>query len=193
MTQDQQSSIQKTRALEAFLVVAARTGDPSATEKLVRLLQPRLLSHAHRLLGDADGALDIIQAAWIDILRGLPRLRDVSAFRVYALKIVSRKVARTIKGRQRERSLAADWAAQAETCAAPLGEIASDAQTVRNALATLRPAHQATLALFYLEDMTVTEVAAAMDVPIGTVKTRLMHARNQLRKLLEGEHNDQTG
>ncbi len=190
MTEDQKTAVQKTRALEAYLVAASRTGDSGAAERLVHLVQPRLVSHAHRLLGDADAALDITQAAWIDILGGLPRLREVAAFRVYALQIVSRKVARIIKSRQRDRRLADEWAAEAETSVAPLGEIASDAQAVRKAIAKLTPVHQATLALFYLEDMTVTEVAAAMDVPIGTVKTRLMHARKQLRKFLEGEDND---
>jgi RNA polymerase sigma-70 factor (ECF subfamily) len=48
------------------------------------------------------------------------------------------------------------------------------------------------LALFYLEDLTVTEVAAALDVPVGTVKTRLMHARGKLKATLEGGENVET-
>jgi RNA polymerase sigma-70 factor (ECF subfamily) len=46
---------------------------------------------------------------------------------------------------------------------------------------------QAAVALFYLEEMSVAEVAVALDVPAGTVKTRLMHARRKLRAALGGE------
>ena len=182
----------KARALEAYLVAAARTGDTAAMDRLVRLLQPRLLAHAFRLLGDAEGARDVTQSAWLDILRGLPNLREVAAFRAFALQIVTRKVARTIKTTQHDRALAADWVAEADLSTDPIGDAIADANAVRAAIAKLPPAHQAALALFYLEDMTVAEVAQSLDVPIGTVKTRLMHARHNLRALLEGDSNDQT-
>ena len=162
-------------------------------DQLVRLVQPRLLGHALRLLGDAEGARDVTQSAWVDILRGLPRLREVAAFRAFAMQIVTRKVARTIKTNQRDRKLAADWADEAETTTASVGELSADAQNVRNAIAMLPPAHQATLALFYLDEMSVAEVAMALDVPTGTIKTRLMHAREKLRVLLKGDNDDQTG
>ena len=63
---------------------------------------------------------------------------------------------------------------------------------MRHAISRLPPDQAATIALFYLDDLTVTEVATALDVPMGTVKTRLMHARRKLRALLEGENNGQT-
>ena len=61
---------------------------------------------------------------------------------------------------------------------------------MRAAIAALPPAQAATVALFYLEDLSVAEVATALDVPVGTVKTRLMHARTKLRALL-GDDNGQ--
>ena len=51
----------------------------------------------------------------------------------------------------------------------------------------LPPAQRAALALFYFEDLSVGEIAIALDVPAGTIKTRLMHARRALRAVLEGE------
>ena len=193
MEQSNVPSAKKAQALEAYLVAAARTGDRTALDQLVRLVQPRLLSHARRLLGEASGANDITQAAWVDIIRGLPRLREVAAFRSFALQIVTRKVARSIKSKQRDRKLATEWTMEADTTTAPLGEISADAQSVRQAIAKLTPPHQATLALFYLEEMTITDVARSLDVPVGTVKTRLMHARDKLRILLKGDDDDQIG
>ena len=113
MTQSKTNLPQKARALEAYLVAAARAGDASALDRLVRLVHPRLVAHAYRLLGDAEGARDVTQTAWVDVLRGLPSLHDVAAFRAFALRIVTRKVSRAIKGRQRDRKLSADWATQA--------------------------------------------------------------------------------
>ena len=95
-------------ALEGYLVAAARTGDRAAMDRLARLVGPRLLAHAARLIGDPETARDVVQSAWVDILRGLPRLNAVAAFRSYALQIVTRRVARTIKGRQHDRALAAE-------------------------------------------------------------------------------------
>ena len=58
---------------------------------------------------------------------------------------------------------------------------------VQAALSALPQAQRAAVALFYLEDMSVAEVAVALNVPAGTVKTRLMHARRSLRAVLEGD------
>lgn len=175
------------RALEAYLVASAKAGDRAATGDLARLRGPRLLAHATRLLGEREGARDVVQEAWVDILRGLPRLRDDTAFLPWALRIVTRRVARDIKRRQKGRALAEGLAAEVETVTPERGPLAADGAALRAAIATLSPAQAATIALFYLEDMSVAEVAMALDVPLGTVKTRLMHGRGALAAALKGE------
>ncbi len=180
---------QSEKALEGYLVAAARTGDRSALARLVRFRGPRLMAHAVRLLGDVEGARDVVQDAWIEIMRGLGSLRDTGAFLPWALRIVTRRVARVIKGRQRDRSLAAEYVQEVDMEVAEAGPAAVDGARVRAALAHLSRDQAATVALFYLADMNVAEVAMAMDVPAGTVKTRLMHARSKLREILEGDEN----
>ena len=64
-----------------------------------------------------------------------------------------------------------------------------DRASLRKAIAALPPDQKSAIALFYLEEMSVAEVAVALNVPAGTVKTRLMHARRKLREALE-ETND---
>jgi RNA polymerase sigma-70 factor (ECF subfamily) len=64
---------------------------------------------------------------------------------------------------------------------------AADAEPLARAITGLPPEQRATVALFYIEDFSVAEIAAAMSVPAGTVKTRLMHARTKLRTALKGE------
>lgn len=178
------------KALEAYLVAEAQAGAPRALARLAELRGPRLLAHAVRLLGDRDAAPDMVQEAWIEIMRGLPGLRDPRAFLPWALRIVSRRVAREIARRQRGRRLAEAVEAETEPTLPAPGPDSLDVARVRAAVAALPPAQAATVALFYLEDLSVAEVATALDVPIGTVKTRLMHSRAKLRAIL-GDHDEQ--
>ena len=89
------------------------------------------------------------------------------------------------------RALEAAVASETDLSVDEAGPVASDAAKVRAAIAALPRDQAATVALFYLEDLSVGEVATALDVPVGTVKTRLMHARRKLRDLLEGEDDEQ--
>ena len=175
------------RVLDEFLVAAARTGDRKAFALLVRTWQPRLIAHAWRLSGDPEAARDSVQEAWAEIVRGLAQLADAGAFPAWAYRIVTRRCARAIARAQGRRRLAQAVAAEPfEDCRQdPDGEI--DRARVAAALTGLPAEQRAAMALFYLEEMSVAEVAVALDVPAGTVKTRLMHARRKLRSALEGD------
>lgn len=176
----------KERILDAYLVASARLGDREALGILVRRWNGKLLAHAWRLLRDREGARDAVQESWAEMLRGLSRLRDDGAFAAWIYRIVSRRCARHIGRKQGERRLAEAMAATPADDG--LAEPSSlDVAAVQRAITTLPPEQQAAIALFYLEEMSVAEVAVALDVPAGTVKTRLLHARRQLRAALEGD------
>lgn len=176
----------KERILDAYLVASARLGDREAFGILVRRWNGKLLTHAWRLLRDREGARDAVQESWAEMLRALSRLRDEGAFAAWAYRIVSRRCARHIGRVQGERRLVEEMAAAPveDSVAEPSSR---DVEAVRRAIMTLPPQQQAAIALFYLEDMSVAEVAVALDVPAGTVKTRLLHARRKLRGVLEGD------
>lgn len=173
------------RIYEEYLVASTRTGDKKAAIELVELRGPRLLLHATRLLGNHDEAQDAVQDAWIDIFKGLKSLRSDAAFPVWALRIVTRKCAALIKGKQRDRSLAAALTPEIPQLVEPPPGVSRD---LAQAIAALPPAQAATVALFYLEDLSLTEVSIALDIPVGTVKSRLSLARRNLKTALEGEN-----
>ena len=183
---------QQERILEEYLVISARMGDGRAMGQLAEVRGPRLLAHAVRLLGDREEARDAVQEAWVEILRALPRLREACAFPAWATRIVTRRCARLIQGKQRQRALAAGYGAEVDEIAMPAGSFTAEVAGLRAAIAALRPDHAATIALFYLEEMSVAEVSVALDIPVGTVKTRLMHARAKLKEALKGEADDET-
>lgn len=176
----------KARLLDEFLVASARTGDRKALSMLVERWHAKLVAHAWRLTGDPEVARDAAQAGWLDILRGLAGLENVEAFPAWAFRIVSRRcaghVGRAVRRRDLEQALAEPPAAEVAPTADPLGMI-----RLRSAIADLPPDQRSAIALFYLEELSVAEVAVALAVPVGTIKTRLMHARRKLRAALEGE------
>lgn len=174
------------RILDEYLVAAARTGDRKAFAMLAERWHGKLVAHAWRLTGDREGARDTAQSGWIEIVRGLHRLQDERAFPAWAYRIVSRRCARQIGEAVRGRELGEDLARQTEAPQADVGE-ALDAGRLRAAIAELSTDQRSAIALFYLEEMSVAEVAVALNVPAGTVKTRLMHARRKLRAALEGD------
>lgn len=176
----------KDQALDAFLVASARVGDHRRFALLVERWDPKLTAHAWRLLHDEEQARDVVQESWADIIRGLRRLRDDAAFAAWAYRIVSRRCANLI-GRAIRRRALADALAKEPALDEGEGWADLDKQRVRAAIASLPPDQKSAIALFYLEEMSVAEVAVALDVPAGTVKTRLMHARRKLRAALEGE------
>jgi RNA polymerase sigma-70 factor (ECF subfamily) len=173
----------KERALDGFLVASARVGDRKAFELLAEHWDPKLRAHAWRLLGDPEQAREAVQDSWAEIVRGLKRLRDDAAFPAWAYRIVSRRCAKLIAKAQRRRQLAQALATEP---AADETE-RTGFERLRAAVRALPPEQRAAVALFYFEDLSIADTAIALDVPAGTVKTRLMHARRKLRNALEGD------
>jgi RNA polymerase sigma-70 factor (ECF subfamily) len=175
------------RILDEYLVASAKAGDRQAFQMLAGRWQKKLIAHAWRLTGDREVARDAAQEGWIEILRGIGRLEDERAFAAWAYRIVSRRCARQIGAAVRRRELAQASSAEpvAEDQEPP--EAALEHDRLRAAVRALPEQQRAAVALFHFEEMSVAEVAVALDVPVGTVKTRLMHARRKLRAALEGE------
>ncbi len=182
------------RILDEFLAASARAGDRAALGELAKRWERRLVRHAWRLSGNAEDARDIAQDAWIDIARGLRRLDDCAAFPAFAFRIVTRRAADWARRSKRRRLGAAHFASEPRENATNGDGMDAGASSpaLRAAMAALSADQRAAIALFYLEDLSVAEIAAALCVPAGTVKTRLMAARDKLRIALgvtmEKEH-----
>ncbi|MBL4619521.1 MAG: sigma-70 family RNA polymerase sigma factor [Marinicaulis sp.] len=179
---------QKARILDEYLAASARAGDRVAFGQLAKRWQPKLYAHACRLMGDAELARDVVQEGWGDIAKGLSRLDDAAVFPAWAYRIITRRAADSIRRTQRDRRLTQGFVAEPtpEDNGAAAIEVHADRTPLTKAMASLPPEQRAAIALFYLEDFSVAEIAAALSVPAGTVKTRLMHARRKLRTALEG-------
>jgi RNA polymerase sigma factor (sigma-70 family) len=183
---------QKVRVMEAssdkvfdeLLVTLARAGDRLAAERLAARWYPRLLRTARRLLQNDDQARDAAQETWAGICRGWPGLSDARKFPAWAFSILHRKCADRISLEQRERGrLGTDL--KSDDIQAP-GNL-EDGLSISQAFAALNPHHRVAATLYFGEGLTASEVAIATDVPVGTAKSRIFHARRQLKAALKGD------
>lgn len=177
----------KAQALDEYLVSTAQLGDRKSMAALVLRWNRKFLAHARRLLGDSEAAADAVQEAWTEILRGLDNLREPRAFPAWAYRIVSRRCARTIGQLRGHRRMVQAVGAEPVEAVEAQETAGLEIDRLRAAIRQLPGDQRAAIALFYFEDMSVAEVAVSLDIPAGTVKTRLMHARRKLRAMFEGE------
>ncbi len=173
------------RALDEYLVSLSQAGSSEALDGLARRWTPRLLRYAARVLGgpnSAEAARDVVQETWIGAIRGLGGLRDPAQFPAWIYGIATRKCTDAIRTNTRRKRLDAQAAAESGS---PVENLASEQQIdLATAIRGLPPIHRGVVHLFYGEEMSVEEIASALGIPAGTIKSRLHHARDALKQQL---------
>ena len=174
------------RTLDEYLVSLSQAGSSEALDGLARRWTPRLLRYAARVLGGSDSAeaaRDVVQETWIGAIRGLRGLRDPAQFPPWIYGIATRKCADAIRANTRRRRLNAQEAAGESF--RPVQNPTTEQQIdLTTAIRELPPIHRAVVHLFYCEELSVEEVASVLGIPAGTVKSRLHHARDALKRQL---------
>lgn len=176
---------------DELLILRFQGGELAALETLASRWNARLFRHACRLTRDRELASDALQDAWLAIARGLQRLQDPTRFPGWAHRIVGNKCRDAIRKLQRRRKMKDDVAQEPRVESVQPVSMASDADprlaTLRSAMAELPDDRRTLLSLFYLEQMSVEQIAVAMDLPAGTVKSRLFYSRRKLRDAIKQE------
>ena len=160
---------------DQLLVMDAQDGDAEAMEKLVRRWQKRLWQHAYRLTSDSQAAWDITQQSWLGIIKGLRKLHDPACFRPWAYRIATNKSIDWMKKKSKDQQTKLD-----------LAEIDCEQKKdtgLRELLEKLDIRKKAVLSLYYFEQLSIPEISLALNIPQGTVKSRLHKAREELKEL----------
>ncbi|WP_165986247.1 RNA polymerase sigma factor [Streptomyces sp. YIM 98790] len=173
---------------DTLLVVRCQLGERDAFAELVRLWHPPLRRYLHSLAGSPHAVDDLAQEAWIAVVRGLPRLRQPDRFAPWLFTIARRTVADHLRRRTGPAPGGADGGADGDAAGLaedddPLAGVL-DALELRAGLDGLPPPEREVLVLFHLRDLPLAACAAVLDVPPGTVKSRLHRARRMLRRTL---------
>lgn len=176
------------RTEEAYLVLKAQAGSDKAFGMLYRSYHASLLRFSYRLCHNEQLAFDAVQDAWITIARTLVDLREPSMFRARVFRAVRWRTIDLM--RKRETGMLPVDEGVLNGLAVEHAPWATQSQIV--ALVDKLPeVEQQAVHLFYLEEMKLGEIAAVLDVPAGTLKSRLNRARKRLKDILEGEeHGD---
>jgi RNA polymerase sigma-70 factor, ECF subfamily len=170
--------------LDLRLVERARTGDREAYEALARGSADRLYAVAYQITRDADRADDAVQQALVAMWRDLPSLRDPARFDGWAYRLVTRASLQELRQRRRAnvRQLTVDDQ-QAED-----RDLATDVATrdqLDRGLAGLTPDHRAIVVLRHLVGLSIDEIGDVLEIPRGTVASRLHHATSALRAAID--------
>jgi RNA polymerase sigma-70 factor, ECF subfamily len=174
---------------ESWRVLQAQSGDREALNELFRSVQDPLFRYIVSLVREQYLAEDILQEVFIRIYRKLRWLREPEAFRAWAYQIASREAFRYLN---RERRWTDQVRDEATLTAVPAkdhaGEFPSELiETLPQLVGNLSPASRAVVVLFYLHEMSLVETAAVLDIPVGTVKSRLAYGLESLRRSFKRE------
>jgi RNA polymerase sigma-70 factor (ECF subfamily) len=175
-------------ALDRSLIDRARSGDLDAFESIVRARMDAVYRLTAAILGDEADARDAAQETFLAAWRELPKLRDPERFDAWLQRVAvnASRMSLRARGRSRVREIPSSQVVALASHAAGSGPEA-DAARLDVALRQLDVDQRAILVLHHLEGRPLAEIAEVLDIPVGTAKSRLFHARRALETALRAE------
>ncbi|MBL8747490.1 MAG: RNA polymerase sigma factor [Phycisphaerae bacterium] len=184
------------------MLQAWRGGDPAALEELLLMVEPRLVSLCFRMCGRPQDARDLCQEAMVKIIQGLPGFTGRSRVSTWMIRVTMNvcltdrrrgKIRRTTsldapcgQGTAGEdRTLGDSRTSDGEPTPAERVERGEDLGRLSRGLARMEPEQRALLILRDAQGLDYAEIADVMEIPVGTVKSRLFRARVALREEVE--------
>jgi len=161
-----------------LLVMAAQSGSAAALEKLVCLWQKKLWQYVFRLTTDVHASWDITQQCWLEIIKGLKKLHDPTSFKAWAYRIATNRSIDWLKNKNKNQHT------NLESIEVDLNQKDDDLQ-VKELVQRLKNDSRVILSLYYFEQLSISEISIALNIPPGTVKSRLFKAREELKQLWE--------
>jgi len=187
----------KVQADDGMLIDRTKGGDRSAFDQLISKHQQRAYQYAYRLTRDPEEASDVVAEAFIRMYKALQNFKGDSAFTTWMYRIATNCFLDIRKKKRSRPAISLEAAVQTpdgevvyqfeDTRPSPQDEAERvEAMSEVQKAIQLLPAYQrAIILLFHAEMQSYDEIARALKLPIGTVKSRLNRARLSLRSLLE--------
>jgi RNA polymerase sigma-70 factor, ECF subfamily len=178
--------------MQTRLVERAREGDDSAFAELVDLDGNVCYAIAFRILRDAERAQDAVQQAFLLAWRELPQLRDPERFGPWLHRLLVNACYDELRRHRRWSTRIRALPMEAPGVADPMLSVV-DRDMLDRAFARLTPQHRAVFVLHHHAGLPLAEIADAVGVPVGTVKSRLHHATRALRAAIAADSRVDTG
>jgi RNA polymerase sigma-70 factor (ECF subfamily) len=171
--------------MDRSLVEQAQRGDRDAFTSVAFELSDRLFAVAHRILRDFDSAGDALQVTLLRLWRDLPSLRDPDLVEAWAYRVLVRSCHDQLRKQRRQPPM---------LHLVPTDEVEPDAsgavadrEQLERAFRTLSSEQRAAVVLQYYRGLTLDEIAVILNVPVGTVRSRLHYAKRALRAAIEAD------
>ncbi len=149
-------------------------------------LVARLDAAARLILRDPELARDAVQEGFIGAWRSLPTLRDPDRFEAWLHRLVFRACIDIIRRRGR-RVIEVELSPVDGPAISDMASLIADRELLDDALKRLRPEARAVLVLHFYLGLPLTDVAAALDIPVGTAKSRLHRGLGEMRATINGD------
>ncbi len=176
------------RARDAWMACRCQLGEPGAFDALVSEMERPLFYYLLKLLGNEDAALDVLQEVWVKVFRGIGALRVPEALRTWLYRVARGTALNRVRDDDTrsgaEEPIGDDDEIALNRFADAPGITSESAFQVHEALDRIDRRSREVLVLLFLEGLTVAEIAAVVNVPEGTVKSRIHHAKKALREVL---------
>lgn len=181
---------------DELLIRRAQRGDADVFEQLLLEHQKNVYNLCYRMAGNPDDAMDLSQETFLRAWRCLDQYQFASAFSTWLYRLCSNICIDFLRRRRRQQTVPLtfeDADGEEQTYAVPDAQPLPEEQVelkltreiLQAAMAQLLPEHRAVLQLRVVNEMSYEQIADVLDIQIGTVKSRLSRARNQLKKILE--------
>ncbi len=177
-------SVHADKTYDEWLIFRIRTGEREAFKLLAKRWYLKLIRHIYFLVKDENVAKDIAQDTWSVVIKRINTLRNPEYFKTWIFRIASNKSADWIKQEQKRRELKEEIKINGYIHNSENEETNNDIEKLRLALQKLPDTKQHILNLFYLENCNIREISKILNIPSGTVKSRLFKAREYLKSII---------
>jgi len=179
------------------LIARGQSGDPDAVDQLLRIHYDAVYSICHRMVLSREGADDAVQNALIAIVKGLPRFHGRAALSTWVYRIATNAAIDEIRRVQRQPHTVAIHEHDTHSLALATHDSTTEnigrfnqSSQVAHALAKVPEEFRTALVLRYVADLDYAEIAVTLDVPIGTVRSRLARGKKLMGELLNIDHDE---
>lgn len=172
-------------ANEYRLVLLAQAGDRNAFNDLFLSVQEKLYQYIFHITQDKVMSDDLFQEVLIAIFKNIQWLREPEFFRSWMYRIATRAAFKVLKKKKRFKETSIEELGELEKVSPDVEAriiLKETLESVSSVISDLSPASRSVLSLHYLEEMSLKEISNLVDIPIGTVKSRLSYGISKLKE-----------
>lgn len=175
--------------IDEKLIYRIQSGDTLALNQLVKRWHQSFCQKAYWMVKDKDVAKDIAQDSWTTIITKMDALRDPKSFKYWAYRIVCNKSTDWLRQQSKNIKKTAQYPKQvlAESIEEK-SEVEQLKKTLSITINALPEHHRTVIHLFYVNDYSLKEISALLNISVGTAKSRLFHAREKLKNTLKNKY-----